>query len=245
MAEQEHWAGRRPRTHPRSRPPSCLALFRHSNGSCNSSRNLPKRFERTAMVRGAEGLQRRDDERRLVDRAVDAGFEVALEPARRHPAAPTRIGLRDQRGELEQVDERRPRYLSTQHRFGHGEVAALDRPFEDRPRMSRRRQRASLDGWGRTADADSTRASTLRARKAYTSASLPSSGCNQEAPPSGAFREGERMMGLEPTTFCMASRRSSQLSYIRERGQYSPRSSVPRSAGQAADSRAAMAAATA
>ena len=27
---------------------------------------------------------------------------------------------------------------------------------------------------------------------------------------------GERMMGLEPTTFCMASRRSSQLSYIRE-----------------------------
>ena len=27
----------------------------------------------------------------------------------------------------------------------------------------------------------------------------------------------ERMMGLEPTTFCMASRRSSQLSYIRTR----------------------------
>jgi hypothetical protein len=29
------------------------------------------------------------------------------------------------------------------------------------------------------------------------------------------------MMGLEPTTFCMASRRSSQLSYIRESSQYS------------------------
>ncbi len=29
------------------------------------------------------------------------------------------------------------------------------------------------------------------------------------------------MMGLEPTTFCMASRRSSQLSYIRVGGQYS------------------------
>jgi hypothetical protein len=28
--------------------------------------------------------------------------------------------------------------------------------------------------------------------------------------------ETKRMMGLEPTTFCMASRRSSQLSYIRE-----------------------------
>ncbi len=31
----------------------------------------------------------------------------------------------------------------------------------------------------------------------------------------------ERMKGLEPSTFCMASRRSSQLSYIRERRNYS------------------------
>ena len=37
----------------------------------------------------------------------------------------------------------------------------------------------------------------------------------------------KRMMGLEPTTFCMASRRSSQLSYIRERGQYSPPFRLP------------------
>jgi hypothetical protein len=28
----------------------------------------------------------------------------------------------------------------------------------------------------------------------------------------------KRMKGLEPSTFCMASRRSSQLSYIRTRG---------------------------
>ena len=41
----------------------------------------------------------------------------------------------------------------------------------------------------------------------------------QKTPLSGAFRE--RMMGLEPTTFCMASRRSSQLSYIRVGRQYS------------------------
>src|SRR5437016_14433169 len=34
-------------------------------------------------------------------------------------------------------------------------------------------------------------------------------------------REKERMMGLEPTTFCMASRRSSQLSYIRAGANYS------------------------
>jgi hypothetical protein len=37
----------------------------------------------------------------------------------------------------------------------------------------------------------------------------------RENPPFPAGLE-ERMMGLEPTTFCMASRRSSQLSYIRE-----------------------------
>jgi hypothetical protein len=29
----------------------------------------------------------------------------------------------------------------------------------------------------------------------------------------------KRMKGLEPSTFCMASRRSSQLSYIRGRAQ--------------------------
>jgi hypothetical protein len=32
----------------------------------------------------------------------------------------------------------------------------------------------------------------------------------------------KRLMGLEPTTFCMASRRSSQLSYSRARREYSP-----------------------
>jgi hypothetical protein len=37
---------------------------------------------------------------------------------------------------------------------------------------------------------------------------------NGKAPYAGASEE--RMMGLEPTTFCMASRCSSQLSYIRE-----------------------------
>ena len=37
----------------------------------------------------------------------------------------------------------------------------------------------------------------------------------QKTPPERGSREEERMMGLEPTTFCMASRRSSQLSYIR------------------------------
>ena len=35
------------------------------------------------------------------------------------------------------------------------------------------------------------------------------------------------MKGLEPSTFCMASRRSSQLSYIREGADYSPAASPP------------------
>ena len=36
------------------------------------------------------------------------------------------------------------------------------------------------------------------------------------SPNANVKRLWKRMMGLEPTTFCMASRRSSQLSYIRE-----------------------------
>ena len=36
---------------------------------------------------------------------------------------------------------------------------------------------------------------------------------NQKDPPERAFLK--RLMGFEPTTFCMASRRSSQLSYSR------------------------------
>ena len=36
------------------------------------------------------------------------------------------------------------------------------------------------------------------------------------------------MKGLEPSTFCMASRRSSQLSYIRRRADYSRDAEAPR-----------------
>jgi hypothetical protein len=38
---------------------------------------------------------------------------------------------------------------------------------------------------------------------------------NEKTPPERGFSR-KRMKGLEPSTFCMASRRSSQLSYIRE-----------------------------
>ena len=43
---------------------------------------------------------------------------------------------------------------------------------------------------------------------------------NEKTPPRRGFEE--RMKGLEPSTFCMASRRSSQLSYIRKSTDYSP-----------------------
>jgi hypothetical protein len=52
-----------------------------------------------------------------------------------------------------------------------------------------------------------------------------SAACRREAPerenPAGAGLSEERLIGFEPTTFCMASRRSSQLSYSRASGEYS------------------------
>ena len=45
----------------------------------------------------------------------------------------------------------------------------------------------------------------------------------------GAFVK--RLKGLEPSTFCMASRRSSQLSYSRAGAQYSLARTAPREAG--------------
>jgi hypothetical protein len=50
-----------------------------------------------------------------------------------------------------------------------------------------------------------------RSRYARRRSMLPAAG--QSAGWAGNVEE--RMMGFEPTTFCMASRRSSQLSYIR------------------------------
>jgi hypothetical protein len=40
---------------------------------------------------------------------------------------------------------------------------------------------------------------------------------NEKAPPERGFR-AKRLKGFEPSTFCMASRRSSQLSYSRTGG---------------------------
>ena len=49
--------------------------------------------------------------------------------------------------------------------------------------------------------------------RAYATRRLPGQREQTEGPRLRAF--SKRLMGLEPTTFCMASRRSSQLSYSR------------------------------
>ena len=49
---------------------------------------------------------------------------------------------------------------------------------------------------------------------------------NDEIPPRAGFRE-KRLIGFEPTTFCMASRRSSQLSYSRTGRAFYPRKREP------------------
>ena len=64
----------------------------------------------------------------------------------------------------------------------------------------------------------------LMANTALTGATYDIDGGQQlvsetkKAPPVSGLQE-ERMKGLEPSTFCMASRRSSQLSYIRARSR--------------------------
>ena len=67
-----------------------------------------------------------------------------------------------------------------------------------------------------------TDASTMRRRRtaARTVVKPQSLSASTKNPPFAAG-SWKRMKGLEPSTFCMASRRSSQLSYIREGGKYS------------------------
>ena len=72
----------------------------------------------------------------------------------------------------------------------------------------------------RTRNAAKPRSSAISSPVFGTHLGLASSGFQTKTPLERGF--SKRMMGLEPTTFCMASRRSSQLSYIRGSAQYSP-----------------------
>jgi len=94
----------------------------------------------------AERHQARRRERGVVDRRLVVSLQPLEQPARGDPRMPLRLLEGDQRRELEEVDERRLRDLGAQGRFGDGEVAALDRPFEDRPRMTLRSDPASIRG---------------------------------------------------------------------------------------------------
>ena len=98
----------------------------------------------------AERLQRRGGKGDVVDRRVVEGFEPPLQPARRDAGVPLRILLRDQRRQVEQVDECRAWDLGAQRRLGDEEVAVLDRSLKDRPWVTLRRDPA-LRFWGRTA----------------------------------------------------------------------------------------------
>ena len=80
---------------------------------------------------------------------VDGRIVVLLEPSEQPPCRdacmPVRRLERDQRGQIEQLEQRRPAELA-QQRFGSEQVAALDRPPVDRPRMALLGQRSAFPG---------------------------------------------------------------------------------------------------
>jgi hypothetical protein len=94
----------------------------------------------------AERHQARCRERGVVDRRLIVSLEPLEQPARSDPGVALRLLEGDQRRELEEIDERRLGDLGAQSRLGDGEIAALDRPFEDRPRMTLRSDPASSPG---------------------------------------------------------------------------------------------------
>jgi hypothetical protein len=88
------------------------------------------------MVPPSERGQAGDDERGIVERGLVVTFQPALQPARRDARVPVRLLERDQRGQLEQLDEGRPRDLDPERRLRERQVAALDRALEDRLRVA-------------------------------------------------------------------------------------------------------------
>jgi len=100
------------------------------------------------VVPSAERGQRSRGKRRVADRRLVVLLEPAQQPARRDARVPVRILERDQGRELEQLAERRPAELA-ERRLGDEEVAALERPLEDRSRMALRGDPALRSGAGR------------------------------------------------------------------------------------------------
>src|SRR5207245_1958986 len=98
------------------------------------------------VLTSTERLKAGGDERRVIDRCIVDRLEIAQEPPSSHAAVPLRLLERDQGCEIEQVNERWPGDLSAQSRLGNSEVASLDRPLENHPRMPLRGQRSSRLG---------------------------------------------------------------------------------------------------
>jgi len=61
--------------------------------------------ERFVVALAAEREQQPDGHRGVVDRDLLALAEVAPQPARRAPLVPCRVALRDERAELQRLDE--------------------------------------------------------------------------------------------------------------------------------------------
>jgi hypothetical protein len=101
------------------------------------------------VVRAAERLQAHRDEGDVVDGRVVADVEVAAKPASGDPAVAARVLLRDQRRQLEEVEQRGAGDLRPQRRLGDEKVAALDRALEDRTRMTLGCRDSLLPGAGR------------------------------------------------------------------------------------------------
>ena len=92
-------------------------------------------------------------------------------------------------------------------------------PSEDveQPRRTAFARLERLEAWEITLGGPLVAPSGSASRKA--SAPIPFG--SRKTPPERGFLR-KRLKGLEPSTFCMASRRSSQLSYSREVAEYNP-----------------------
>lgn len=100
------------------------------------------------MVTTPKGGQTGRDESDVVDRRLVAPLEPPQQPPRRHSRVTLRRLESDQRSQLEKFAERWPAELA-QHSFGDEQVAALDRPMEDRSWMTLRCDPALRSGAGR------------------------------------------------------------------------------------------------
>ena len=81
----------------------------------------------------------------MLKRRLLVFLQIETEPAGGKAAVAVRLFARDQRRQLERLGDRHPADLSRSH-LGEHEVAALERPPKDRPRVALRGRRRSSPG---------------------------------------------------------------------------------------------------